>query len=61
MVMASNAAESNPSEQIGESKPAGENTIVQGIADGRRQPTRVQADLSGFIGRDVWMVGKYER
>ena len=61
MVTASNAADSNPSEQSGEGKPAGENNIVQGIRDGRRQTTRVQADLSGFIGRDVWMVGKYER
>lgn len=41
-------------------------TIEHGDADvhttGRsRTMPRPRADLSGFIGADVWMVGKYER
>ena len=62
MVMASAAAGQSTNESIEKSKSdalpqAGES----GLQPGRRQGRRLQADLSGFIGSDVWMVGKYER
>ena len=33
---------------------------ASGATAGRRTPLRPQPDLSGFIGSDLWMVGKYE-
>ena len=65
MVMASAAAGQSTNEEIDKSKTdASPQTLESGLQPGgRRQATkRLQpADLSGFIGADVWMVGKYER
>jgi hypothetical protein len=63
MVMASAPGQST-NEGIEKSKiDASQQTVDSGWQrDGRRQARRLQpADLSGFIGADVWMVGKYER
>jgi Ni/Co efflux regulator RcnB len=63
MVMASAAGQST-NEEIEKSKiDASQQTVDSGMQrDGRRQARRLQqVDLSGFIGGDVWMVGKYER
>jgi hypothetical protein len=63
MVMAS-AASQNANEGIEKSKiDASQQTVDSGLQrDGRHQAKRLQqADLSGFIGADLWMVGKYER
>jgi len=63
MVMASAAAGQSTNEGIEKSKiDALPQTGESGLQPGRRQGKRLQqADLSGFIGTDVWMVGKYER
>lgn len=63
MVMASTAAGQSTNEGIEKSKAdALPQTGDSGLQPGRRQHRRVQqADLTGFIGTDVWMVGKYER
>ena len=64
MVMASAAAGQSTNEEIDKSKTdASSHTLESGLHPvGRRQAKRLQpADLSGFIGADVWMVGKYER
>lgn len=64
MVMASAAAGQSTNEEIDKSKTdASPQTLESGLhPGGRRQVKRLQpADLSGFIGADVWMVGKYER
>jgi hypothetical protein len=63
MVMASAAAGQITNEGIEKSKTdASQQAIDSGLHPGGRQAKRLQqADLSGFIGADVWMVGKYER
>jgi hypothetical protein len=62
MVMAS-AAGQGTNEGIEKPKvDASHQSVEPGLQPGRRQGKRPeQADLSGFIGADVWMVGKYER
>jgi hypothetical protein len=64
MVMASAAAGQSTNEEIDKSKTDSlPQTLESGLQPGgRRQFKRPQpADLFGFIGADVWMVGKYER
>ena len=63
MVMASTAAGQGTNESIEKSKVDGSHQPTEsGLQPGRRQGKRLaHADLSGFIGGDVWMVGKYER
>ena len=64
MVMASAAAGPSTNDNTEKSKiDASHQAVDSGpYMDGRRQAWRLpQADLSGFIGADGWMVGKYER
>jgi hypothetical protein len=64
MALSATAAESAEQEQIEKSKHELSHDRVDG--GGRRIDRRwnrplKQHDLSGFIGTDLWMVGKYER
>ena len=63
MVMESGAAPTVGASQLSERpKDASTDASTEIRADRPRGLTRrSQPDLSGFIGDDVWMVGKYER
>jgi len=63
MVMASAASAPHTGEGIEKPKivTVGDNGEA-GLTERQRQAKPLQpADLTGFIGADLWMVGKYER
>jgi hypothetical protein len=64
MVMASTVVSPSNAENSEKSKNDGSQQAVDSgpSLEGRRQARRFQqTDLSGFIGAEGWMVGKYER
>lgn len=63
MVMESGTAPTDGASQLSERPKDASTDASTEIRAGRpRELTRrPQPDLSGFIGADLWMVGKYER
>ena len=62
MVMESGTAPTGATQLSEKPKDASTDASTEIRADRPRGITRrTQPDLSGFVGADLWMVGKYER